>query len=598
MDNEVKVTNVKSLIITFGIILTVITVGTFAWLSYRTKSMAMVLTIGDINNIQITLKPYQLNLELSPVLTYTSLDANEEYVTVSVTNNSSEAQKFNLFYDIKHIDSSLISSDFKWTLLRTNDNNITSGNFTSANTSNPSYVLKGFSIPANTTWNYRVYTWVDGTNNPNISNAVFKADFRAELLGAYIPLPDFITNNAVMDNISSTYVTNSNGVQFNDISSNTNGKGIYIRSGTENDSYPIYYYRGQVDNNHIIFANKCWRIVRTTDTGGIKLLYDGVPSNGTCNNTGNATHISTTMSVFNTSYDSLAYVGYMYGNVYSFSSRASSNLATSYKYGNSFTYSGGTYTLVNTKSSTGTWSTDYNTLNNYHYTCFNTTGTCTNLYYIFYTATSNAYYITLTGGKSVDDALSEMASNNTNSMVKTTIDTWYSNNMTSYTSYLEDTIWCNDRSLYSRAGWDPNGGSTTTNLYFSGYNRLRVVYSPDLGCTNKNDSFTVSETTTGNGDLTYPVGLLTADEAVLAGGKYGVGNNTYYLYVGNGAQHWLATPHHSAPTNVIVYYLAVVDMNFQYVGGTAGIRPSVSLKPGLTYSGSGTSSNPYTVSLN
>ena len=92
MDNEVKVTNIKSLIITSLIIVVVITMGTFAWLSYRSNSTAMVLTIGDINDIQITLKPYQLDLELSPVLTYTSLDANEEYVTVSVVNNSSSIQ--------------------------------------------------------------------------------------------------------------------------------------------------------------------------------------------------------------------------------------------------------------------------------------------------------------------------------------------------------------------------------------------------------------------------------------------------------------------------------------------------------------------------
>ena len=31
--------------------------------------------------------------------------------------------------------------------------------------------------------------------------------------------------------------------------------------------------------------------------------------------------------------------------------------------------------------------------------------------------------------------------------MKTYIETWYENNMTAYTSYLEDTTYCNDRSI-------------------------------------------------------------------------------------------------------------------------------------------------------
>ncbi len=179
MDNEVKNTKIKGLIFTIVLIITVIATGTFAWLSYRTNDTALSLVIGDLNNIQITLKPYQLDLELSPVLSYTSLDADEEYVTVSVVNNSSSKQYFSLFYDIHEIDSSLVSNDFKYTVLKSTDNwstsNVdTSGNFLNANTTDNFIVLDEISIPANTTWYYKVYTWVDGGNNPNISNASLK----------------------------------------------------------------------------------------------------------------------------------------------------------------------------------------------------------------------------------------------------------------------------------------------------------------------------------------------------------------------------------------------------------------------------------------
>ena len=103
--------------------------------------------------------------------------------------------------------------------------------------------------------------------------------------------------SAVRDDKSSTYVSSSDGIDFSKVSSDTNGKGLYIASEYSDYKYPILYYRGDVDNNNLIFANFCWKIVRTTETGGIKLIYNGVPSNVTCDNTGEDSQIGT--SVFN-----------------------------------------------------------------------------------------------------------------------------------------------------------------------------------------------------------------------------------------------------------------------------------------------------------
>ena len=116
----------------------------------------------------------------------------------------------------------------------------------------------------------------------------------------------------VLDNQASTYVSASTGIDFYVAPSTTNGQGVYVRNGTESDTYPVYYYRGAVTNNNVVFANYCWKIVRTTETGGIKLIYNGKPTNGACNNTGTASQLSST-SQFNTSYGYNAYVGYMYG---------------------------------------------------------------------------------------------------------------------------------------------------------------------------------------------------------------------------------------------------------------------------------------------
>ena len=93
--------------------------------------------------------------------------------------------------------------------------------------------------------------------------------------------------------------------------SGTNG--IYMTTATVRN-VPVYYYRGDADkvNNNIIFNNMCWKIIRTTENNGIKIIYNGTPTDGKCENqTGSTTQIGT--SVFNTNYNDNAYVGYMYG---------------------------------------------------------------------------------------------------------------------------------------------------------------------------------------------------------------------------------------------------------------------------------------------
>jgi len=44
---------------------------------------------------------------------------------------------------------------------------------------------------------------------------------------------------------------------------------------TFNGNQEVYYYYGEASNNNVLFANYCWKIIRTTDTGGVKLLYNG-----------------------------------------------------------------------------------------------------------------------------------------------------------------------------------------------------------------------------------------------------------------------------------------------------------------------------------
>ena len=386
-------------------------------------------------------------------------------------------------------------------------------------------------------------------------------------------------------------------IKFDQVSSDTNGKGLYFRVGTEFSDYPIYYYRGDVSDNNLIFANFCWKIVRTTETGGIKIVYNGVPSNGQCNNTGSNSLLSS-FSEFNTNSNSPSDVGYMYGTRYGHAYTYGTNLY----YAPDVTYSNGTYTLtakgsynVEKKSTISGTSLNYQ-----HYTCGSSSETtCSNVKYVFKSDGTYAYYLTLSNGKKVEDVLDETltnSSNTTDSIIKTAIDTWYSNNLTSYTDKLEDTIWCNDRRISDLGAFNPDGGSMGSDLLFEGYNRAMTTYQPQLTCPRKIDSFTVNESSTGNGKLTYPIGMLTSDELMLVGGKYDVASSHYL----NKSNHfWLMTPLNFGYPNANVFltnYYSGSNLFYGYARSSYGIRPAVSLKHSVSItSGDGTATNPYIV---
>ena len=125
-------------------------------------------------------------------------------------------------------------------------------------------------------------------------------------------------------------------------------------------------------------------------------------------------------------------------------------------------------------------------LKNHHYTCWNATGECNNISYVYYydDIYGGLNYINISDGKSIETAINEMLYddnvNTNNSPIKTVVDNWYQNNLVDYTEYLEDTIYCNNRvqSNSDNNGWNPNTGIPTNTLSFgfSSY-KLKSQYS-------------------------------------------------------------------------------------------------------------------------
>ena len=115
MDEKENKISKKSIIFIILSIISVLVVGTFAWLSYRTQDTAMVLTVGDIKGLTVTLTPYQVNAVLSPVGTYT----NGESVDVTAQNKSTTlADNFTLYYAVETIDNALKDQGFKYTITK------------------------------------------------------------------------------------------------------------------------------------------------------------------------------------------------------------------------------------------------------------------------------------------------------------------------------------------------------------------------------------------------------------------------------------------------------------------------------------------------
>ena len=189
-----------------------------------------------------------------------------------------------------------------------------------------------------------------------------------------------------------------------------------------------------------------------------------------------------------------------------------------------------------------------------------------------------------------------MFTNTTDTTVKKTLDTLYKNNMTNYTSKLEDTVFCNDITLYSGALASKDTDAGTGASYFSAYNRMYNTYKPSVVCSNESrDGFTVSTSSGGNGKLTYPVGLLTMDEVMLAGGNSS-NNSKYYLYTGQ--WYWALSPSRFDNYNALGFRVGSTGSlgNRGSVRAAGGVRPVVSLAPGTkTSEGFGTVDDPYII---
>jgi len=203
--------------------------------------------------------------------------------------------------------------------------------------------------------------------------------------------------------------------------------------------------------------------------------------------------------------------------------------------------------------------------------------------------------------------------NYTNSSIKTYIDNWYANNIiTKGISVMEkitDNLFCNDRQLgrdYPGAPQDGDGwngtGVGTSRTYYAAYFRIGINSSnpkPTLKCAQKNDRFTVIDVSVGNGVLTYPIGLITADELSYSGivGVRVIANQ----YMSTLESFWTLTPSLYSPSIANMLLLtsnSSTEETLQHgmdVRHSYGVRPVLNLNANTIVTGSGSATDPFKV---
>ena len=573
-NNKAKIYMIFSLVV---LVIAVIVSGTYAYYVWTTSDSDTTKIVAGIGAATVTFDGgSDISANLRPVS-----DKSKGIVKNINVKADTEGLVFNMYLDITSIDTDLKDESFRYELYK-GDTKVKEGNFSdsyltsntvtcSKNNTNHIVLLTNESISTSKT-SYTLYIWIDGENytNPNtMMNKTFsfklhadgegavllsKADATLKQLNALNPsiavdtthTPDFSTVNG------------NNGIKYNEDGTSEEGqgdgtKGIYV---SEDDFGTSYYFRGAAENNYVKFG----KYKNDLYNGNSSSTY--LPGTSCDNIPNNCQKLASTGDD-------------MYWRIIRINGDGSIRMI----YAGTEAYANGS----ESQPSSHIGFCQYSNVTNGGYVGNFNVG------YMYGEVSATTY--------------EETHKNTNNSNIKNYIDTWYENYLNDYADYLQDTIYCNDRSVYSGTGI----GREKAVHNYNGMYRNYIVnpHNPSLKCTNKNDKFTIS-TSIGNGVLTYPIALVTADEITFAGGNgwnsdyssYSITNQDFYLY--NNLDYWSMTPStakiYSSFETVAV---AIISKDLQSASvthsATISVRPVISLRPDVIIGGDGTMNNPFVV---
>ena len=318
-----------------------------------------------------------------------------------------------------------------------------------------------------------------------------------------------------------------------------------VLNTTTDDYGTSYYFRGNVKDNYVAFADKTWRIIRINGDGSVRMILNSVAKD----TSGNIIR-----TAFNSKADDNAYVGYMYGLAGTTTDKDRCLILVDDEVVDKVEeYS----TKEICESANGTW-------------------------------TTTAYGATHANIK--------------DSTIKTVLDKWYEDNLNNYTNYLSDTLFCNDKNLIKYSGFSKNlADYIQSDVIYS-------VKNATLKCSTNNSKSLSAFSVTKNGDikpytngkLKYPIGLITASEVYLAGARgsnetYAT-NKNYYLINGY-SYYYSMSPFVFRDAAKIGFPNGYTGINTPVSVNDSGgyLRPVINLKLEASVTGDGTKNSPYTL---
>ena len=522
--------------------------------------------------------------------------------TFTITNSGT----IDAYYTVSNEEDTTNTLDTSYLKMKiTSDEGYDSGVVTVKDLGSETYkIVNEKQLKASKSVTYKLYLWVSSDAGNDIQNKTYQSKIvvssTSNPIGdtyckdnGFTKLSDcmlVIANHEESVESAKTAIKAKGTPDFTQVA--TTDEGLYMAEDDEGESY---YYRGAVRNNYVSFAGFIWRIIRRNGDGSIRMIYSGKSTSDTGDNT------MIGYSQYNSKYWDPTYVGYKYNEDFSLhesnSTTGYNNFTNTIKYnfGTGYTFDTSTkkFTLTGTIKQL-TWSDNHDEIvSNGLYSCLDTS--CNVVYKIVGYNSDTLMKVQPISYSS--NSLLSAQTNSTDSPIKTKLDSWYKTNMTSYTSKLADETFCSDRSI-TRVG---SGYLTTPTTFYGAYTRLHDRKTPSLKCSQDNDKFKMSNE---SAKLDYPVGLILADEVVLAGGRgYYSGayspNSNYYLY--NGKYFWTLSPSifDSCYSLARVWYVLPSGSltPWRSVADSIGVRPVINLKADTQLiKGDGSSLNPFVVS--
>ena len=449
----------------------------------------------------------------------------------------------------------------------------------------------------------------------DISNTINVPEYNHCIANGYSTLSECVIANEndvqSLDNSKTTIKTKTTSFDVTP----TNDEGLYMAIDDYGESY---YFRGMAKDNYVSFAGYMWRIVRVNGDGSVRLVYSGTSTL----DVGEATTIGT-INFNDATITDMAMLGYTYGiNQQSKTQKnAIYNNLTDEKinvHANKISCDNNTgLCTLSDHIITEAWSEGYQSVLHWNlsdltslwkkpkYTCWGTENPTCNIYMEVSGRTDGGsngtipYEVSGTYTGYISKTYKDTLTNDYESTIKTTLDTWYDENISSktdtngftYNEYVADNKFCNDRSLASG-----DGNTLAADSVYGAYNRNTNNKTPSLSCTQIEDSFSIN-TTNGNGYLSNPIGLLTADEIALSGGVAETENAGSYL--NTGISYWTMSPGYFSVTKLTenMYIMnSTGKLTTDSIKNESGIRPVINLSKDVKITkGNGTSANPYQV---